>query len=355
MGYSPYGNGAGDAMTSSAFPLDKFIPSNEQQIELTKALLAASVPDVVHATLTLLYGRIPSDLKSSLVDDEGRIVLVMSKKMFATMRRASNRAVTRHLEKLQEVGVIDFPNLDPSSHSWKVAVYPAHVAYKRVLGNPGVMAHLSSIPREATPLSRNSTSSSASEAESNTSNEPTDAREWIESRKEKTRELLQNAREEAGDRTSRAGIRRASSMYSGMKQTRNKNPTPRADTPAGVGEYLRSRIKSGLGSVYQLNITQKDLALLKTLIADNGADNVRRGIDYATEKTSWGRLRKRCRIKSEVPTVGVLCGFGATIFPLALQGGIEKPARRSGGAEDLPASSTTLDRNEKNNRNGYFA
>jgi hypothetical protein len=124
----------------------------------------------------------------------------------------------------------------------------------------------------------------------------------------------------------------------------------RSKTAAGMGEYLRSRVKGSLESVYQPTITKQDLALLKKLKDETDAETVIKVIDFVTTPDHWKKFRKKCRINSMVPTVSVIWGFRATLIPMAL--GQQDGPRRSGGAEDVKPS---VRKDDSQDPDGYFS
>jgi hypothetical protein len=108
------------------------------------------------------------------------------------------------------------------------------------------------------------------------------------------------------------------------QRNRKKPGMAKEDRAPELCEYLRWKIKSTLGSLYQPHAGAKEWGQMRKLRDQQGGPNVRKVIDWITIPENWQKVRRECGLTAGVPTAGILLGFQASIFPMALDEKIEK-------------------------------
>jgi DNA-binding transcriptional ArsR family regulator len=252
---------------------------------------------------------------------EDGVLLRVTEEQLSRELRVSDRSARKYLGDLAGLGLLE---LLPEGRGKAVRLFEPQVALERLASSPEVAAVLRQMypERYEAPLVRAYTVFREAPDEY--------LETWVDRRMDDTRRrLLGQAIGDAQQMSAEAAERRRARAVKNAQGRKPKKTTRTTDRANDLCEYLRFRIKSSLGSIFQPVTTQKDLSLMKRLRDSQGVDAVRQAIDYVTIPVNWNRLRQRCRLTSEVPTVGVLWGFKETIFPLAMDATTPK---RSGGA-----------------------
>jgi len=103
-------------------------------------------------------------------------------------------------------------------------------------------------------------------------------------------------------------------------------------SPAEWGERFRGCVERGFSSVWQPDITKKDLTLFAKFARELPDEELDRIMRWVCTSEGWNALRRACKtLVAPQPTVAIFYGFRAPIIELASAGATAGP-KRSGGA-----------------------
>jgi hypothetical protein len=157
-------------------------------------------------------------------------------------------------------------------------------------------------------------------------------------RNELLKQALQQA-QTANAETHEKRLDREKQRREAIRQTSKPARKKNEPTAPELCLMLANRTKSELERIAP-PITKKDWGQMARLRDHYGAEAVQKAIEYLTVPVNWEKIRRAGRISALVPTVGILDGYKATIFPLSE----ERPQapRRSGGADLMDADDEIL-------------
>lgn len=325
---------------------------------LSDALTAIGVSDGARETLRCYYRYARMSVLHGQVTEEGDIRVWPRQEKVARFRGITVRQLRRHMDELEKLELVR-REVTPRGLTNNVYLKPMGKLLRELLERPGVRERMRELNPDAhdekvvsiealqadrnvpmqedknvrlmkmeTERKRKETTPSAGAGE-----DEAQFVDWMDEQMDRTKVLFEAMRSARAQnevaREKKAAKKPHEKMGGGRKRESSLAPEDRA---SALAEYLRNRIKSGLESVYQPTITEKDLKHLKDLRNELGGDTLRKVIDFITEPDRWARVRRECRINTRVPTPGVLYGFRATIVPMALQGDQPEAPRRSGHA-----------------------
>jgi hypothetical protein len=339
------------------FGLDEALPFTCIPDALDDAMTALGLSDGARQTLRCYYRYARMSAHHAQVTPAGEIRVWPSEKTLSRLRGLTGRQIQRHRRELAELGIIR-TEVTRRGQTDNTYLKPMSRLYEELRVRGGIQERMSElhpdayhskvVPIEFAIRDKNVALRSdknvglmkkkMEEEETALAGVPTctdeDFENWLEEMQERTKALLAAA-DGAKQKNSEAAEHqrnkpRSLKMGGGAKKA-PATEERRTSAPEMLKE-MRGRMSLTMPG-YQPPVGMKELGQMRTLLEQHGEDAVRTAMQWITTPENWKKLRQVCNINSQVPTVGVLLGFQATIFPLALDPSKSLTGpKRSGGA-----------------------